>query len=111
LKGDLEDLIAREAYRPYYMHSTSHWLGLDVHDVGDYKVGDAARVLEPGIVFTVEPGIYIAPDLEQADPRFRGIGVRIEDDVAITAGGCENLTAGIPKDPDELEALIASAAD
>jgi len=111
LKGDLEDLIAREAYRPYYMHSTSHWLGLDVHDVGAYRVGGAARVLEPGIVFTVEPGIYIAPDLEQADPRFRGIGVRIEDDVAITAGGCENLTAGIPKDPDELEALIASAAD
>jgi Xaa-Pro aminopeptidase len=108
LKGDLEELIAREAYRPYYMHSTSHWLGLDVHDVGTYKVGGAPRVLEPGIVFTVEPGLYVAPDLEQADARFRGIGVRIEDDVVITPGGCENLTAGIPKDPDELEALVSS---
>jgi Xaa-Pro aminopeptidase len=106
LRGDLEELIAREAYRPYYMHSTSHWLGLDVHDVGSYKVAGAPRVLEPGIVFTVEPGLYIAPDLEQADARFRGIGVRIEDDVAITSGGCEILTAGIPKDPDELEALV-----
>jgi len=109
LRGDLEELIAREAYRPYYMHSTSHWLGLDVHDVGSYKLAGSPRVFEPGIVFTVEPGLYIAPDLEQADPRFRGIGVRIEDDVVITPGGCENLTAGIPKDPDELEALVASA--
>ncbi len=108
LEGDLEELIAREAYRVYYMHSTSHWLGLDVHDVGSSKVGGAPRVLEPGIVFTVEPGLYVAPDLELADARFRGIGVRIEDDVVITPGGHENLTAGIPKDPDELEALVAS---
>jgi Xaa-Pro aminopeptidase len=106
LEGDLEELIAREAYRSYYMHSTSHWLGLDVHDVGSYKVGGAPRVLEPGIVFTVEPGLYVSAELERADARFRGIGVRIEDDVAITPGGHENLTAGIPKDPDELEALV-----
>jgi len=108
LEGDLEELIAREAYRSYYMHSTSHWLGLDVHDVGSYKVGGEARVLEPGIVFTVEPGLYVAPDLEQADARFRGIGARIEDDVVITPAGHENLTAGIPKDPDELEALVGN---
>jgi Xaa-Pro aminopeptidase len=107
LEGDLEELIAREAYRTWYMHSTSHWLGLDVHDVGTYKVEGAPRMLEPGIVFTVEPGLYVAPDLELADARFRGIGVRIEDDVVITPGGHENLTAGIPKDPDELEALVA----
>ena len=108
LKGDLEELIVREAYRPYYMHSTSHWLGLDVHDVGTYKVGGSPRVLEPGIVFTVEPGLYVAEDLEQADPRFRGIGVRIEDDVVVTANGHENLTSSIPKDPDEIEALVAA---
>jgi Xaa-Pro aminopeptidase len=109
LDGDLEELIAREAYRSYYMHSTSHWLGLDVHDVGSYRVGGAPRVLEPGMVFTVEPGVYVAPDLAQADARFRGIGVRIEDDVVITPGGHENLTAGIPKDPDELEALVQAS--
>ena len=107
LAGDLEELIAREAYRPFYMHSTSHWLGLDVHDVGAYKVNGAPRVLAPGIVFTVEPGLYVAPDLENVDARFRGIGVRIEDDVVITATGCENLTAAIPKDPDELETLVS----
>ena len=106
LAGDLEELIAREAYRPYYMHSTSHWLGLDVHDVGSYRVGGEPRRLEPGIVFTVEPGLYVPKDDEKADPRFRGIGVRIEDDVAITEGGHENLTAAIPKAPDELEALV-----
>jgi len=107
LEGDPQELIAREAYKPFYMHSTSHWLGLDVHDVGAYKVAGAPRVLEPGHVFTVEPGLYVAPDQAIADERFRGIGVRIEDDVAITPDGHENLTASIPKDPDELEALVA----
>ncbi|MGH0033345.1 MAG: aminopeptidase P N-terminal domain-containing protein [Myxococcota bacterium] len=108
LEGDLEELIAREAYRKFYMHSTSHWLGLDVHDVGAYKVEGEPRRLEAGHVFTVEPGVYLAPDLELADERFRGIGVRIEDDVAITQDGHENRTAAIPKDPAEIEALVAN---
>jgi Xaa-Pro aminopeptidase len=89
------------------MHTTSHWLGLDVHDVGDYRLDGEPRRLEPGMVFTVEPGLYVAPSCEDVDPRFRGIGVRIEDDVAITAEGCEVLTAAIPKVPEELEALVA----
>jgi Xaa-Pro aminopeptidase len=106
LSGNLEELIAREAYRAYYMHSTSHWLGLDVHDAGSYRVAGEPRRLEPSQVFTVEPGLYVAKDAEKADPRFRGIGIRIEDDIAITEGGHENLTAAIPKAPDELEALV-----
>jgi len=106
LTGDASELIAREAYRAYYMHSTSHWLGLDVHDVGSYRVDGEPRRLEPGQVFTVEPGLYVAKDAEQADPRFRGIGIRIEDDIAITESGYENLTAAIPKAPDELEAAV-----
>jgi Xaa-Pro aminopeptidase len=106
LAGDPAELIAREAHKPFYMHSTSHWLGLDVHDVGAYKVAGEPRALAPGHVFTVEPGLYVAPDRELADERFRGIGVRIEDDVVITPDGHENLTASIPKDPDELEALV-----
>ncbi|MGH7338631.1 MAG: M24B family metallopeptidase, partial [Myxococcota bacterium] len=105
LAGDPAELVAREAYKPYYMHSTSHWLGLDVHDVGSYRQGNEPRPLAPGIVFTVEPGLYVSADAE-VDARFRGIGVRIEDDVLITADGHENLTVGIPKDPEELEALV-----
>jgi len=107
LEGDAAELVAREAHRPYYMHGTSHWLGLDVHDVGSYKRGGEPRPLEAGVVFTVEPGIYVAPDAEGVDERFRGIGVRIEDDVVITASGHENLTSAIPKDPDEVEAMVA----
>jgi len=106
LSGDPAELVAREAYKPYYMHSTSHWLGLDVHDVGSYRQGNEPRKLAPGIVFTVEPGLYVSADAE-APARFRGIGVRIEDDVLITADGHENLTAAITKDPDELEALVS----
>jgi Xaa-Pro aminopeptidase len=107
LEGDPAELAAREAHRPYYMHGTSHWLGLDVHDVGAYKQGGEPRPLEEGVVFTVEPGIYVAPDTEGVDQRFHGIGVRIEDDVAITENGHENLTSAIPKDPDEVEAMVA----
>ena len=107
LEGDPAELVAREAYRPYYMHNTSHWLGLDVHDVGNYRTDGEHRKLEPGMVFTVEPGLYIREDDEQADPRFRGIGVRIEDDIVITADGHENLTGSIPREPDDLEALVA----
>jgi len=106
LSGSVEEAIASEAYRRFYMHQTSHWLGLDVHDVGAYRPGGSPRRLEPGMVFTVEPGLYVSPALE-VDARFRGIGVRIEDDVLVTADGCEVLTAAIPKAPEDLEALVA----
>jgi Xaa-Pro aminopeptidase len=108
LSGDVEDLIAREAYRRLYMHKTSHWLGLDVHDVGNYGSGGNHRPLEPGMVFTVEPGIYVAADDEDASAEFRGIGVRIEDDIAITEDGCENLTEAIATDPEDVEALVTA---
>jgi Xaa-Pro aminopeptidase len=107
LAGSTDELLASEAYRRFYMHQTSHWLGLDVHDVGAYRCDGEPRRLEPGMVFTVEPGLYVPPSLEDVDPRYRGIGVRIEDDVAVTAEGCEVLTAAIPKAPEELEALVA----
>ncbi len=107
LTGGVDDLIEREAYRRFYMHKTSHWLGLDVHDVGNYGSGGHHRSLEPGMVFTVEPGVYVAADDEEAVAEFRGIGVRIEDDIAITEGGCENLTEAIAKDPEDVEALVS----
>ncbi len=107
LEGDVDGLVANESYRKYYMHMTSHWIGLDVHDVGSYRVGGEHRVLEPGLVFSVEPGLYVRSEDEEVDPRLRGIGVRIEDDVLITAGGLENLTAAIPTAPDDLEALVS----
>jgi len=109
LAGDVDELVAREAYKPWYMHNTSHWLGLDVHDVGAYRVGGEPRPLEPGMVFTIEPGLYVRADDEAAPARLRGIGVRIEDDVLLTAGGCENLTAAIPKAPSDVEAWMRSA--
>ena len=90
------------------MHSTSHWLGLDVHDVGSYRQDGGPRRFAPGIAFTVEPGLYIAGDAD-VDARFRGIGVRIEDDVLITADGHEVLTAGTPKTVDEVERACAEA--
>ena len=107
LEGDVETLVANEAHRRYYMHMTSHWIGLDVHDVGAYRVAGEPRTLEPGLVFSVEPGLYVAEDDDRADPRLRGIGVRIEDDIVITESGHENLTAAIPVAPDEVEALVA----
>lgn len=107
LKGRAVQLQRKQAYRKFYMHRTGHWLGLDVHDVGDYKVGDEWRVLEPGMVLTIEPGIYIGPGLRGVPPRFRGIGIRIEDDVVVTPEGCEVLTDGVPKDPAEIETLMA----
>jgi Xaa-Pro aminopeptidase len=106
LGGEVDELIAEDAYRPYYMHRTSHWLGLDAHDVGTYTVGGKPRVLEPGMVFTIEPGLYIADDEENASAEFRGIGVRIEDDVVITEDGFENLTAAVPRSPADLEAWM-----
>lgn len=102
LQGEVEQLIKDEAYKPFFMHKTSHWLGMDVHDVGTYYVGGKARPLEPGMVLTVEPGIYISKDNDKVPPPYRGIGVRIEDDVLVTDGEPDNLTRAIPKKVDEL---------
>lgn len=107
LEGNVDDLIKTEAYKEFYMHRAGHWLGMDVHDVGDYKVGGEWRLLEPGMVLTVEPGIYVAPDNERVAKKWRGIGIRIEDDVVITKDGNEILTSGVPKTVDEIEALMA----
>nr|WP_083704620.1 aminopeptidase P N-terminal domain-containing protein [Motiliproteus sp. MSK22-1] len=142
LEGELSALIESEAYRPFYMHRTGHWLGLDVHDVGEYKAAENMadqcsaeqdemnnngsdqlpargskdsktkepwRALEPGMVLTVEPGLYIAPNCETVDPRWRGLGVRIEDDVLVTESGCEILTAAVPKTVEQIEALMKTA--
>ena len=111
LNGDVDELIAAEAYKPFYMHRAGHWLGMDVHDVGDYKVGGEWRVLEPGMAMTVEPGIYIAADNQNVAEKWRGIGVRIEDDVVVTRHGCEILTNGVPKSVAEIEALMAVSAE
>jgi len=105
LKGSLPKLIKDGAYREFYMHRTGHWIGMDVHDVGDYKVGDEWRLLETGMVTTVEPGIYI-PASRKVPARWRNIGVRIEDDVAVTSNGPDELTKGLVKDPDAIEALM-----
>jgi Xaa-Pro aminopeptidase len=110
LAGRVPKLIRDGAYREWFMHRTGHWLGMDVHDVGDYKVGDAWRVLEPGMVLTVEPGIYLAPDAKNAPKEFRGIGVRIEDDVAITRGAAEELSGELVKEPDAIERYLSGAA-
>lgn len=107
LDGDVDELIVEERYRKYYMHGTGHWLGLDVHDAGAYHVGMGSRKLEPGQVVTVEPGLYIASDDEDAPAALRGIGVRIEDDVLITAGGPDILTAACPKTLRAVEAACA----
>jgi Xaa-Pro aminopeptidase len=107
LKGKPADAIVQGAYRRFFPAKTSHWLGLDVHDVGDYRIDGESRVLEPGMVLTVEPGIYIAPDDLSVPEAWRGIGIRIEDDVAVTRDGNEVLTAAVPREPDEIEALLA----
>ena len=109
LRGRVPALIKSQAYREFYMHRTGHWLGMDVHDVGDYKIGDEWRVLEPGMVLTIEPGLYLAPGLKRVPRRFRGIGIRIEDDVLVTRDGCEVLTHAAPKNPLEIEMLMAGS--
>ncbi|WAH61266.1 Xaa-Pro aminopeptidase [Pseudomonas silvicola] len=109
LQGDVDELIAAEAHRAFYMHRAGHWLGLDVHDVGEYRVGGEWRVLEPGMTLTVEPGIYISPDNQHVAKKWRGIGVRIEDDVVVTRTGCDILTGDVPKSVAEIEALMAQA--
>ncbi|MFV8819100.1 Xaa-Pro aminopeptidase [Haliea sp. E17] len=107
LEGDPEAAIESGAYREFYMHRVGHWLGLDVHDVGDYRVGGEWRMLEPGMVLTVEPGIYVAADNTSVARKWRGIGIRIEDDVVVTPGGYELLTEGAPRRPDDIETLMA----
>jgi len=106
LQGELKELIDSEAYKEFYMHKTGHWLGLDVHDVGDYTIDGESRQLEPGMVLTIEPGLYIAPDCELVEPRWRGIGIRIEDDVLVTRDGNEVLSRDVPKSVAEIEALM-----
>ena len=108
LDGQVSRLIRDEAYREYFNHRTGHWLGLDVHDVGDYKVGGEWRVLEPGMALTVEPGIYVRPS-SGAPKEFWHIGVRIEDDVLVTRGAPEVLSAALPRDPDDIERLVQAA--
>jgi len=108
LEGELEELIENNSYREFYMHRTGHWLGMDVHDVGDYKVGGEWRLLEPGMVLTVEPGIYIR-DLEHIPKKWHFTGIRIEDDVLVTKTGNEVLSALAPKEIDEIETLMAQS--
>jgi len=108
LEGELEELIENHSYREFYMHRTGHWLGMDVHDVGDYKVGGEWRLLEPGMVLTVEPGIYIR-DLEHIPKKWHFTGIRIEDDVLVTRTGNEVLSALAPKEIDEIETLMAQS--
>ena len=106
LSGSLTEVIEKESYRKFYMHRTGHWLGLDVHDAGDYKRDGHWRALQPGMVLTVEPGCYIRPG-EGVPAAFANMGVRIEDDVVVTAAGCEVLTAAAPKSVSDIEALMA----
>ena len=110
LKGSLARNLKDERYKDFYMHKTGHWIGLDVHDVGDYRIDGQPRLIEPGMVMTVEPGLYISPDLKDVPARWRGIGVRIEDDVLVTRNGPEVLTADVVKEIDAIEAAMAAAA-
>jgi Xaa-Pro aminopeptidase len=109
LQGETEKLIEEEKYKQFYMHRLGHFLGMDVHDVGRYQINGEARPLEPGIVITVEPGIYIAPDTKDIPERYSGIGVRIEDDVLVTAEGYRVLTSRAPKEVEEIEKLMEGA--
>lgn len=106
LDGDIDKLIEEETYKQFYMHRIGHWLGMDVHDVGDYKVDGEWRLLEPGMVLTIEPGLYIPEDCQSVDKKWRGIGIRIEDDVLVTKDGHEVLTHAVPKEIDEIEQLM-----
>ena len=108
LSGSTESILEKGDYRQFYMHRTSHWLGMDVHDVGKYRVGDESRTLEPGMVLTVEPGLYIAADAD-VPTAYQGIGVRIEDDVLVTANGYDVLTSAILKEIDDIEAARRGA--
>lgn len=109
LHGELNELIETEKYRQFYMHGTGHWLGMDVHDVGEYKLNDVWRPYEEGMVVTVEPGLYVAPDDETVDEKWRGIGIRIEDDVVVTAGEPLVLTKDVVKSVSDIEYVMAQA--
>lgn len=109
LDGSVASLIRNRAYQKFFMHRTGHWLGMDVHDVGDYKIADQWRVLEPGMALTVEPGVYIPPGTRGVPKRWWNIGVRIEDDVLVTRDGSEVLTRDLPRDPDMVEAMIGAS--
>jgi Xaa-Pro aminopeptidase len=108
LKGSADGAIDDGSYQRFFPAKTGHWLGLDVHDVGDYRVGGESRLLEPDMVLTVEPGLYVAADDLGVAERWRGIGIRIEDDVVVTRDGHEVLTAAMPREADEIEALLAA---
>jgi len=110
LKGKPGQLIKDEAYREFYMHKVGHWLGIDVHDVGDYKIDGKWRLMEAGMVTTIEPGIYIAPDNRKVPKKWRGIGIRIEDDVLVTKTGNRILSNGIPKTVKEIEKFMTRKA-
>lgn len=107
LDGDAEQIIEDESYKVFYMHRTGHWLGMDVHDVGEYRINKAWRPLEVGMALTVEPGLYIAPDCEEVEERWRGIGIRIEDDIVVTEQGCHILSHKVPKTVADIEALMS----
>lgn len=107
MQGDIEQIIESESFHQFYMHGTGHWLGMDVHDVGSYKIEGEWRAYEEGMAVTVEPGLYIAPDDETVDAKWRGIGIRIEDDVVVTKNGPRVLTAAVVKTVEEIEALMA----
>lgn len=110
LKGRCKTIIKKEKYKPFYPHRTGHWLGMDVHDVGEYKLNDEWRPLQPGMVLTVEPGLYIPADCKEVDKKWRGIGIRIEDDVLVTKDGHEILTVQVPKTIAEIEAIMQEPA-
>ena len=107
MQGNIEQIIESESFHQFYMHGTGHWLGMDVHDVGSYKIEGEWRAYEEGMTVTVEPGLYIAPDDETVDAKWRGIGIRIEDDVVVTKDGPRVLTAAVVKTVEEIEALMA----
>ena len=106
LRGSVQDNMEQATYRRYFIHGLGHWLGLDVHDVGDVRRGDKSTPFKPGMVLTVEPGLYIPADAEEVDAKWRGMGIRIEDDVVVTETGHDNLTAAVPKTVTEIEAWM-----
>ena len=106
LKGGLEKNIADGGYKRFYPHKSGHWLGLDVHDVGDYRIDGESRLLEPGMVLTIEPGLYVGADEKSVPAKWRGIGIRTEDDVLITGEGHRVLTAELARSADEIEAFM-----
>lgn len=110
LKGEVSKLIESEDYKAFFMHGTGHWLGMDVHDVGDYKINQQWRVFEPGMVVTVEPGLYISSDFTEVDCKWHNIGIRIEDDILVTEHGNEVLTQGLPRTVDEIEQWMSSCS-